>query len=765
MRGYWHFIAISGAMACLSIQFSPFYFIGLFLWLGYLYYDGRLRKIPFLLSLTTYLFFLSYLPQLDMQADMEDVNSRTNQQFIGSIKSDMSVTDKKIEFSFHEQRMNTNLLILFFPKPNSKQADFKNELYMLKNGASCMIEGKLELPNASRNPGQFDYQAYLLSKGITHQVIVNSLDAIDCQGSSIIHRFYQLRSDLISFVESRVSVDTSSWLTSLVLGDDSQLPEDTVALFQSWGLSHIIAISGSNIALLLALLYFLLIKLNLVTKEKAQFIVLLFLPVYGILAGGEPSVWRACVMVMLFILINEFKLKFSITDVLSITFIILILVDKYIIYHVGFQLSFIVTFGLLLSRDLLADTNHLLMQTLQMSFVSQMIIIPLQFSYFSMLQPLSIVLNVIIVPYFSIFAIPLMYILLPLSFLPKSFLHIIDSVFVYIHSNVVNFVWWIDGIADYPFIIGAVSILFTIIYFVLFFTFMDRLARQKLRQSFLLSIMLSILICLVAIRPYLSPIGTVTMLDIGQGDAFVIELPYRKGVIMIDAGARFNFDDMQATNTVWKQIIKPYLYSRGINKIDAIFLTHEDIDHAGSVPYMVEDFKIERIIVSDFYQLTGEEMQLFEKQNIRIERVTRNDSVVLQGQPFHVIAPNYNHQSGNENSLVLYTILGGKGWLFTGDTGKQQEKEIIETYPDLTVDVLKVAHHGSNTSSDTEFLQKVNPNTALISVGENNTYGHPTQEVLDSLAAVGSLVLRTDTDGAVQYRFKNNKGTFFTYLP
>ncbi|RDW21743.1 hypothetical protein CWR45_02390 [Oceanobacillus chungangensis] len=304
MKGYWHFPAISVAMACLTSQIHLIFLIGFFLWLSYLYYDGRLRKIPILISLIIFLFFLDHLPRLDTQIDHTGMVPNVYEHLKGSISSDVLKTDNKVEFTLHEQQMDAKLLIVIFPEADTNQADSGNEIKMLKHGATCVINGELELPSTSRNPGQFDYRAYLLSNGITHQVIVNSPEDIECQGSSIINRFYKLRSDLIAFVESRVSAETSAWLTSLVLGDDSKLPDETVKLFQRWGLSHIIAISGSNIALLLALIYFLLIKSNLLTKEKAQFIVLLFLPIYGILAGGEPSVWRACVMVMFFILIR-----------------------------------------------------------------------------------------------------------------------------------------------------------------------------------------------------------------------------------------------------------------------------------------------------------------------------------------------------------------------------------------------------------------------------------------------------------------------------
>src|SRR5699024_10525890 len=127
--------------------------------------------------------------------------------------------------------------------------------------------------------------------------------------------------------------------------DDSGIDEDVTGLFQKWSLSHILAISGLHVGLVVGLLYLLLVKLNIVTKEKAEWLMICFLPFYVLLAGGEPSVKRACGMVLLFIILNKIKLRFSVTDTLSIVFLLLIIFDKFIVYHAGFQLSFAVTFG------------------------------------------------------------------------------------------------------------------------------------------------------------------------------------------------------------------------------------------------------------------------------------------------------------------------------------------------------------------------------------------------------------------------------------
>ena len=142
-----------------------------------------------------------------------------------------------------------------------------------------------------------------------------------------------------------------------------------------------------------------------------------------------------------------------------------------------------------------------------------------------------------------------------------------------------------------------------------------------------------------------------------------------------------------------------------------------------------------------------------------------DEEIVIKDQPFHVLSPKKNMFDDNENSLVVYTTLGGLKWLFTGDIGTQIEKEIIQLFPELSIDVLKVAHHGSNTSTDEAFIQHVQPTYALISAGVNNSYGHPTEEVLETLDHENVTVLRTDESGAVQFRFIKNEGTFFKYLP
>jgi len=761
MKGYWHIAAIAVVVGMFTVHYNHYWFLILFLiWLSYLYFSNRLGIKPIILSLACYIFFCSYIIPSHLNFNEITIQELETGDIDGTISSEVDVSKQKVEFTLRNKN-GQNTLILYFPAASDTPLRY-DQYSHLKYGANCKIVGDKELPDKNRNPGQFNYREYLLKSNITTQVIVPSLDDITCSNSAFFQRFYTLRSTLFRYAEENISPYTATWLQALVLGNDANIDEDIIELFQRWSLSHILAISGLHVGIIVSLVYFLIIKLNVTTKEKAAWIMLLFLPVYAIIAGGEPSVWRASTMVFIFIILNKLRLQLSLTDVLSIVFLLLILIDPYIVYHVGFQLSFTVTFGLLLSRNWISSSNYMLFQTLKISFIAQMMILPLLITYFSYFQPLSILLNVIVVPYFSLFVIPGMFMLLitaPFTALTEIF----DQIFIFIHDYFLHFVEWIDAYLNHPWITGSMPLVFIISYYVFFFIMMFHLEKNNTKKSFVYGICICLLITSLLLRPYLSPEGRITMLDIGQGDAFVIELPYRKGVIMVDAGASYSFEDMEPNKNIYSQIIKPYLFSRGIRKIDTIFISHEDIDHMGSVSFMVEDLDVEQIVISDYFELDDKVALHWFDNNVDVKRISHSTELEIEGQYFYILAPLENSGGANENSLVLFTKAGGKQWLFTGDIGKQEEKEILARYPNLSADVLKIAHHGSDTSTDHSFVDALNPKYALIPVGINNSYGHPSSEVIDRLEEV--TVLRTDKNGAVQFRYKQNEGTFYKFLP
>lgn len=206
--------------------------------------------------------------------------------------------------------------------------------------------------------------------------------------------------------------------------------------------------------------------------EQAEWFILFLLPLYVVIAGAAPSVLRACGMIMLFFLLKKLKQDFSTVDTISIIFILLILYDKFIVYHVGFQLSFAVTIGLLLSKQIFELTSIRIFQVFQISFIAQMMILPLQIHYFFQFNPLSIILNVLIVPYFSIIVIPLMFILAFVFWLPKPILLLVEDLFLFVHKYVMKGIQLLDMYAFYPLTLGTFPIGFAILYYLLLFSFL-----------------------------------------------------------------------------------------------------------------------------------------------------------------------------------------------------------------------------------------------------------------------------------------------------
>lgn len=763
-KNHWHIFAIATLMSMMTkVHGSYLFFILFVVWLLYLFHMQRITIFLLVIAVGSYLFFLFYIPSVHFSTDTAITNSKETTTFTGKVSSSVTKTDHKIEFTMYEEVSGKRVLVSFFIKEKN-DIDHRS-LRQVQYGATCQITGLLSNPDTATNPYQFDYEQYLLKQGISSQFIVTSLSDITCNSqSSILNKLFVLRETLLEKANEKLQKETAAWQQALVLGNVSAMDREDVELFQRWGLSHLIAISGLHVGIIVALIYIFLVRFSLVTKEKAQWVMIAFLPIYAILAGGQPSVWRASLMGLFVILFSIRKTKVSSTDLISIVFLVLIMMNKWIIYHVGFQFSFAVTFGLLLSSTWIKEAHSNIERLFQISFISQMIIVPLQMHYFYHFQPLSILLNVVIVPYFSLFVIPAMFVGLFLLYLPKDFLRLFENIFITIHHFVMDILWWIDTNLNFPFLSGDTSLFFMSVYYFLFIRFMTQIEKRNKRQAIQYGVSISLLLTILVVRPYFSPTGTVTMLDIGQGDAFIIELPYRKGVFLVDAGASLSFTDFKASDKVYKQIIKPYMMGRGIHKIDVIFISHNDLDHNGSVDFIVEDMIVDEIIVHDYYD--GDEQLLTKWQNegVQITKVSFNERINRFGQEFRVVSPRMDNKDDNENSLVLYTKFGQMSWLFTGDIGKGTERKIIGNYQDLRVDVLKVGHHGSNTSTDPQFLDTIRPTYALISVGRNNRYGHPTNEVVETLVNRETIIYRTDEQGAIQYHFQPNKGSFKTFL-
>ena len=277
---------------------------------------------------------------------------------------------------------------------------------------------------------------------------------------------------------------------------------------------------------------------------------------------------------------------------------------------------------------------------------------------------------------------------------------------------------------------------------------------------------LVVILCLILINKYfyiINPSYYIYYLDVSQGDSSLIR--YKNEAILIDTGGSVSFKEDE-----WKKKKEyhitdstiTFLKSIGVSKIDYLILTHGDADHMGEAINLVNNFKVEKVIFNcgSYNDLEKKLIKVLDKKKIKYYSCIKE--LNIDKNKLHFLQTK-EYDNENDNSNVIYTELNGYKFMFMGDASSTTEKEILNKYNLPYIDVLKVGHHGSKTSSSKTFINEINPKYSVISVGKNNRYGHPNKEVLNNLEQ--SKIYRTDQDGSIMFKIKNNKLKIETYSP
>ncbi|WP_128526399.1 DNA internalization-related competence protein ComEC/Rec2 [Halobacillus litoralis] len=743
MKGFWHIPAMAfvlGGVAAIQTGWA-FYVLLMMVLLWISLYRKRLAL--FMVILLYFVFGWHYLPSPS--------ETKPSSSFSGAtISSAIEETSHTIQMILKHESGEKFQLVYY--KNEDQDQNVPPDWH---HGAVCNGFGDAEPFARASNPGQFDYRAYMLNKGVNSQIILNDIEDLHCEGRSYLSYMNVWRDQVMRKVKANVYPGSYGWIKALIFGETDELNEDTVEWFREFNLSHILAISGLHVGLTIGSLYFVIYRMGVGTRRQAQFFVLLLLPVYGFLAGAAPSVIRASLMALILLLLTLINRKIPLTDILAVVAFLLLLLNPFYFHQIGFQFSFLVTFSLILSLSILKQYESTWMQTVVISLVSQFSILALQIHYFYEIQPFSLFVNLILVPYFSFIVIPVVLILFISCLVLPVFSYSLSFVLVEGHEKLLSMIQMWTRLLDFQWVIGEVTPIYIFFYTLIFIFKMKWWGERKHGLAFFAGVSAVSVLILYSAFPYLSPKGTVTMLDVGQGDAFVIELPYRRGVIMVDAAGPPVFNENQKKTA--DQVILPFLKSKGIDHMNAMFISHQDSDHSGSAPFILNEIDVEQIIVSQYYvsQWSGEDTL----------RVEAGDRISVAGHVFHILHPGDDQGEPNDNSLVLDSMIGGKRWLFTGDISTKVEDIILKKHSSLWVDVLKVGHHGSRTSTSRAWVDRLNPEIALISAGVDNRYGHPHAEVTERLEKRGVLLLETNRHGAVQFIFSGQSGTFSPYFP
>ncbi len=631
--------------------------------------------------------------------------TKDDKEFIG-IVTKYEVKEDKITI---EIKAKEKLLITY----KYQDKEFNNLSY----GDKIKVKGTLITPSKNTNQNTFNYQKYLYYKKIYYLVEATSINKIANNHNYL----YTIKNILYQKIDK---LKSSNYIKTLLFCDNT-LSKEIKESYRINGISHLFSVSGMHINFFVSIIYLYLNKITY-NKRIKYLITNIFIIIYLILFPSS-SLLRSAVMSILYSINYLLKLKIKKIDILLLTLGVSLLINPFIIYDLGYIYSYTITFFLVLSSSTLKNKNKI-NKIIYISLLSFLVSIPITIYNSYEINIISILLNIILVPIISI-------IILPLTILTYIF-PILDSILYLFTSTLETISLFISKIKITKIIFPKPSLLIIALYYIIF------LLSYQNKKYFYLNI---ILLIIIYISPYLNSNFEIVMFEVGEADCHLIKYPYNKNTILIDTGK----NEYKIKNEVI-----PYLKSIGIKKIDYLIITHGDLDHMGEGINLVNNFKVEKVIFNcgPYNDLEQELIKVLDKKKIKYYSCIKELNID-NNKLYFLQTKEYDNE--NDNSNVIYSELNVYKFMFMGDAGIDKEKDILDKYNLSNVDVLKVGHHGSKTSSSKEFINVINPKYSIISIGKNNRYGHPNKEVLNNLS--DSKIYRTDQDGSIMFKIKNTK--------
>ncbi|WP_449453250.1 DNA internalization-related competence protein ComEC/Rec2 [Streptococcus suis] len=596
------------------------------------------------------------------------------------------------------------------------------------------VEAEVSLPAGQRNFKGFDYQAYLKTQGIYRTVKITAIKKIvPVQSWNVFDWLSSWRRQALVYIKTNFPAPMSHYMTGLLFGELDSDFDQMSDLYSSLGIIHLFALSGMQVGFFVDKFRWILLRLGL-TKETVDKLQIPFSLVYAGLTGFSVSVVRSLVQKILGNLGLRKLDNFAVT-----VFVCLLILPRFLLTAGGiltFTYAFLLT---VFDFEDLGQVKKVAVESLSISLG----ILPVLMTYFYAFQPLSILLTFVFSFVFDVLLLPGLSVIFLLSPIVK--ITWVNGFFVFMEKIIV----WVADLGLRPWILGKPSELVLLLLLVSLFLLYDFHRRKKWLLG--LSLVLALLFFITK-----HPLeNEVTVVDIGQGDSIFMR-DMRGRTVLIDVGGRVDFAAKEAWQERSRQAnaertLIPYMHSRGVDRIDSLVLTHTDTDHVGDVLEVAKQVHIGRIFVSPGSLTVPDFVATLKEINVPVHVVKVGDRLPIFDSYLEVLYPDGTGDGGNNDSIVLYGRLLETNFLFTGDL-EQGELDLIETYPNLPVDVLKAGHHGSKGSSYPEFLDHIEAKIALVSAGENNRYKHPHQETLDRFDSRNIQVYRTDQQGAIRFR-------------
>lgn len=558
------------------------------------------------------------------------------------------------------------------------------------------ISGKCEPLKITNYESRFDFKQYLHNKGVDQQIVVSSIESEKRFGINM----HQLKYRFLS----KFDEDTAT-LVSAFLFNDKDYSSDIISLANRNSLIYLFSLSGTYLHILFLITNYLLL-LRFSKKTSAILTFAIFLP-FAFSSFTKIGTLRVFGLYILKFL-NDYvfkKRKFVHIELVSILALFFLIIDYHLVYQEAFYIGFLLS---LFAPFVLNSTKFLSKKKRKIvsSLIFYVSLLPLRTSSTSYWQPLSFLNMLILFPFNTVFLVSAM-----LSVVPP---------FISITSFLGKGLIWILKIMDtisirIPF--GDWGGVFAIVFYLVFLVFVYYLESVRLKHA---KIALLVLFSLTtgSVIPLQEPLtNCVYFVNVGQGDSIIIK--NRSYTVMIDTGGNKSFDMAEET-------LIPFMNKKKITHLDALILTHDDFDHSGAKDSLCQNFTVKNVLTE------------------------ANQFPYKVGDLCFTNLNTFDFTEENDKSLVLSLDFIHKKFLFMGDASVKTEEKILETY-NVDCDILKVGHHGSNTSTSDKFLKAASPNEAVISVGAKNSYKHPSHEIIDRLKKYNVKIRRTDEEGTICY--------------
>lgn len=728
-------------------------------------------------------------------------NEITTRNHIYDLKENTVIVQGKI-YKIENTAFGTNIYLKGVEVENGEKSVSVKRIFVntekipnVKIGNIIKVRGKLRQFEEAANKGNFDSRKYYLSLGFYGKIEAGTIEVINSDYSGIRQGLYELRMEIIERLEKLCSDNNGIFsiinnkngiIGAIILGDKTDLDSDIKELYSVSGIAHILAISGLHISFIGMAIYRLLRR-----RFRFLFSAAVSIPVvlsFGIMSGFGISTIRAIIMFILKIIGEVLGRKYDAITAISLAGLVLLVQNPFVVCNSGFQMSFGAIIAIVLILPIVEEilnTDNKIIKVISANFTISLVMNPiLAWNYYE-LPTFSFLLNIVVVPLMSVVIVSSI-----VGIFCSCIMFGFGKVVIFPSCGILELYTFLCNIINKSsvasIVVGQPKVTIIIVYYAILLVVLfglknirtkytraekerniikketglvlEKKAKKerrikgqnvKLRLACIVGFLL--LNCLIYYIP--NPGFYITFISVGQGDGILIHGDNGTKV-MVDGGST-------SEKQVAKNCIVPYLKAEGIGTIDYSIITHTDKDHISGILEILENnnsnrIRIKNLVMPDINMKDDTYNELIEKaklKKINVLYIKKGDTLSLGKTKIKCIYPETTTTASDKNDYC--TVLSVKNKtskiLLTGDISKEIEEKIKDDIEE-NYTVLKVAHHGSNYSSSEKFLKKVNPKYSIISVGKNNSYGHPGNETMERLRKQGGVIYRTDEKGGITIR-------------